>query len=101
MRKLVSLMVGVALAVSGYAAALTAGASAAWNLNGSYTINFTCTSGCSGTYAHSMNVTSMNTTTGDFSGTGHYNADPSITWTVTGNVSGNNFNFTIDYDSSS
>lgn len=69
-----------------------------WDLTGIYEIDFVCTSGCSGTYPHTMNITDMDMGTGDFSGTG----TDSDTWTVEGNISDcSNIDFKIDYDSSS
>ncbi|MGB3347003.1 MAG: hypothetical protein WBA71_07160 [Candidatus Humimicrobiia bacterium] len=68
-----------------------------WDLTGYYEIDFVCTSGCSGTYPHIMDIDYMNMDTKEFSGTG----TDSHTWTVTGNISGcSDIAFTIDYDSS-
>lgn len=69
----------------------------AWDLTGSYVIEFTCTSGCSGTYPHTMNITSVDLTSGDFSGDGNYNPNPDYTWDVSGNVSDSSLTFTIVY----
>jgi len=66
-----------------------------WDLTGTYVINYTCTSGCSGVYTHTMNVTSMDS--GAFSGTGIYNPNNAYTWDVTGTVSGNDIEFHIVY----
>jgi len=71
-----------------------------WNLTGSYTIAYTCVSGCGGTYNHTMTITVMNMNNGVFSGTGFYNADHSYTWNVTGTVSGANLAFAVDYTGS-
>jgi len=71
-----------------------------WDLTGDYTIDFVCTSGCSGTYTHEMNITTMDTVTGYFEGTGNYHPG-TPTWTVVGNVSDDTVTFTINYDSSS
>ena len=76
------------------------GATESWNLQGNYIIDFTCTSGCSGVYSHTMNITSMNLETGDFSGTGFYNADHSYTWNVSGKVTGSDVSFKIVYTGS-
>jgi len=76
-----------------------ASAAESWNLQGIYTIDFVCTSGCSGTYAHTMNITSMDLETGHFSGVGNFHTG-TPTWTVSGDVSGSDVSFLINYDSS-
>lgn len=68
-----------------------------WDLTGSYVIDLTCISGCSGVYTHTMNVTSMNLMTGNFSGTGYYNSDTSYTWTISGTIVGSMASSTIVY----
>ena len=68
-----------------------------WDLTGTYTIVFSCTSGCSGDWPHTMNIESMNLVSGDFSGTGHYNSIPAYTWDVTGSVSGSSIEFEVAY----
>jgi len=79
-------------------ASVLAYTSPTWNLNGTYTIDFTCTANCSGDYIHSMNITFTSDTTGQVSGTGHYVADPDfITWTVTGQVTGWNVHLDVLY----
>lgn len=96
MKKLMSLLLlGFALVV-----AIPAKAAAAmpdWNLTGSYVIEFTCVSGCSGVYPHTMNVVTMNKTTGVFSGTGYYNSNPAYTWNVNGTVESSDITFQIVY----
>jgi hypothetical protein len=72
-----------------------------WNLNGEYTIVFTCTSGCSGDYPHSMDVKFTNLGNGQVTGTGHYDVNPAITWMLTGTVSGTAVTLHVDYDASS
>lgn len=67
------------------------------DFTGKHSVVFTCTSGCSGTYPHTMNVTSMNLSTGDFSGTGSYDPNPAYTWNVTGNTTGSSIYFHILY----
>lgn len=67
------------------------------DITGQHLITFTCTSGCSGDYPHTMDVTSMNNTTGDFSGTGFYNPNNAFTWNVTGNTMGAIIEFDIVY----
>lgn len=71
-----------------------------WDLTGSYTIEFTCISGCSGVYPHTMNVTSMDLETGEFSGNGYYNPDQGFTWDVSGNLSESSLDFDIVYTGS-
>ena len=83
----------VALALPASALAVT---SPAWNLNGEYSIDFTCTLGCVGDYPHTMNVTFTDLGNGQVAGTGH-NSD---TWTMTGTIAGTGVTFHIDYDSS-
>lgn len=58
---------------------------------------FTCTSGCSGTYLHTLNISSMDTATGNFSGTGFYNPNNAYTWTISGHTEGNSFSAHIVY----
>ena len=97
MKKIIFSVIGLALMFS-----LVGVTSAAekWNLEGTYTIDFVCTSGCIGTYTHTMNITSMDLETGDFSGVGNFHTG-TPTWTVSGNVNGSNVSFRIDYNSSS
>lgn len=79
------------------------GASAAaktWDLTGSYTLDFTCVSGCSGVYSHTMNVTDENLFKGTFTGNGHYNTDASYTWNLNGSVDNNDVKFNIVYTGS-
>ena len=68
-----------------------------WNLAGSYTLEFTCTSAdCLGTtYVHSMTITSSNHVTGAVAGTGSIEGQPTYDWTVTGTVSGSDVTLEI------
>lgn len=68
-----------------------------WDVRGTYTVSFTCTSGCVGTYNHSMNITVEDMDSGEFSGTGYYITNPSYSWNVSGDIDGDNINFYIDY----
>jgi hypothetical protein len=68
-----------------------------WDISGVWQLNYSCTSGCSGDYFHTMNVTSFNRDTGVFSGTGVWNGSAAYTWVVNGVVSGNNVQFSIRY----
>lgn len=61
-----------------------------WNPVGAYNVAFTCTSGCSGVYEHSMSVATFNDETGALTGSGNYNPDPSYTWDLTGSLTGSN-----------
>lgn len=70
-----------------------------WNLNGTYTIDLTCTSGCGGDWIHSMTITTTSDTTGAVSGTGYYSGG-SPTWVVTGQVTGWDVVLDVDYDGS-
>jgi len=67
------------------------------DLVGSHALVLTCTSGCSGTFPHTMNVVSHDLSTGDYSGTGFYDVDPAYTWDVTGNAAGAGIDFEIVY----
>ena len=96
MKKIIYLSIAIATVL---AMTPSVGAVAEWDLTGTYVIDFVCTSGCSGTYTHTMNVTSMDLVTGDFSGVGNYYIG-TPTWTVSGNVDGSSVDFRIDYDSS-
>ncbi len=73
--------------------------SPAWNLNGSYTLSFTETSGpdAPGPYPHLMTITVSSDTTGAVSGSGYFLDAPSITWTVTGLISGWDVSLTAMY----
>ncbi|HEY4493280.1 MAG TPA: hypothetical protein VJB98_01535 [Candidatus Paceibacterota bacterium] len=55
-----------------------------WDLTGTYTVEFTCVTNCSGMYPHSMTVSSMDVMSGLFSGTGYYIPDPSYAWDLNG-----------------
>ncbi len=79
-------------------AGLVAGTSN-WNLAGkTFTIAYTCTSVCGGTYPHSMTVTVHDHAgTGDFSGNGYYIPNNAYTWDVTGAVVGNAIAYTVVY----
>jgi hypothetical protein len=91
----------VLLALALVAGQATASAAAStWNPIGTYTIAFTCTTGCDGVYPHTMSITSYDSNTGNFSGVGHYNPDPSYTWNLTGNLTGSNITFHLVYTGS-
>jgi hypothetical protein len=93
-----ALLFSLILALGLLAAGTTANAAASqWNPVGSYTIAFTCTAGCTGTYDHTMDITSYDSTTGNFSGVGHYNGDLTKTWNITGVLTGSSFTFHIVY----
>ena len=82
--------------------ALPAGVAAAppgWNLTGTYTISFTCTSGCGDTYIHSMTITASDDITGAVTGTGSVQGFPGYDWTVTGTVSGSDVTLDIEWTS--
>ncbi|OGM64681.1 hypothetical protein A2961_01365 [Candidatus Woesebacteria bacterium RIFCSPLOWO2_01_FULL_39_21] len=68
-----------------------------WDLYGACTVTFTCTSGCGGSYPHTLNLVNMDLNTGNFSGNGFYNPNNAYTWDITGNLSGTNISFNIDY----
>ncbi|MFX1535403.1 MAG: hypothetical protein ACFFDI_14350 [Promethearchaeota archaeon] len=104
MNKLIILMSGIGIVLATASGILQTSpengetaCSPKWNLTGSYVLEYTCTSGCSGVYPHTMNVNSMDLETGDFSGDGYYNSDSGYTWDVTGNVGGSDVTFTVDY----
>jgi hypothetical protein len=79
------------------AAADTTTGTGNWVLGGTYTLNFTCVSGCSGVWSHTMTISSFDSATGAFTGTGFCNAYPENTWNVTGTVTGNSVTYTIVY----
>ncbi len=60
----------------------------AWNLTGTYTLQFTCTSICTDTYIHTMTIATSDNGTGAVTGTGYIPSTPDFTWTMTGTVSG-------------
>ena len=97
MKKIISILGGFLLV---FAFAGSVSAAPNWDVTGTWALTFTCTSGCGGSWPHTMNVSFIDTT-GDFSGTGYYNGNPAIIWTVAGNVDGDDIDFTVDYDSSS
>lgn len=68
-----------------------------WDLSETYILEYTCISGCSGVYPHTMNVTSMDLETGNFSGDGYYNPDLGYTWDMSGNVTDSAIEFHITY----
>lgn len=97
MKKLLSLVaiLGVALVLTSYAKAAEN-----WSLSGDYTITLTCTSGCTGDYIHTMNISLYDNDDGTFSGTGYRDALPSQTWTVSGDITGDTLSYTVDYNGS-
>jgi hypothetical protein len=97
MKKIMMFLLVAAVTLIGFQPSL-ASATPAWNVVSSYTIEFTCTSGCSGVFPHTMNVATMDPVTGDFTGTGFFNPDPTITWDVTGNVNGSAITYQIVYN---
>ena len=97
MKKIIFSLIGLALM---FGLVGVASAAESWNLEGTYTIDFVCTSGCSGTYIHTMNVSLYNNNDGTFTGTGWRNAVPSQTWIVEGDVTGDTIEFSINYDGS-
>lgn len=98
MKKILSILGGLLLIL---VFATNVSAAENWRLSGNYTLTFTCTSGCSGDYIHTMVVSLYDTGNGTFSGTGWRNAVPSQTWTVAGDVTGDTIEFLVDYDGSS
>lgn len=69
-------------------------ASPSWDISGTWNLIFDV----GGTpYAHTMNVTSFNTTTGEFMANGFYNADPLFTWDATGTVSADSITYHVVY----
>jgi uncharacterized repeat protein (TIGR01451 family) len=69
----------------------------AWNLTGTYTVEFTCTSGCETTYVHTMTIVASDDSTGAVTGTGYIPSDPDYTWTMTGTVSGSQVGLDIEW----
>lgn len=56
------------------------------DLSSKHNLTFTCTSGCSGVYPHTIDMNPPDIPTGNFTGTGFYNTNPAYTWDVTGNT---------------
>lgn len=68
-----------------------------WNLTGTYTVDFTCTSGCGDTYIHSMTITTSDDITGAVVGTGFVEGYVGYDWTVSGTVSGSDVTLDIEW----
>lgn len=74
------------------------GAAAPWNVTGIYNVDFTCSTGCSGTYTHHMTLTQSGT---NVTGDGGYPATGGDTyhWNITsGTQTGDSLNLTTLYD---
>jgi len=87
MRKLL-LAAGV-LALLIWPGVASAAAPPSWNLTGTYTVDFTCTANCSGSFLHTMVITTSDDVTGAVVGSGSVNGMPGYDWTIAGQVSGN------------
>lgn len=71
--------------------------SGAQNVVGTHKLAFTCTTGCTGVWRHTMSVSSMDRS-GNFFGSGSYDADQGYTWTVNdGQVTGKTIDFKMVY----
>jgi hypothetical protein len=90
-------VLAAALAVSLALPGAVQAAPPAWNLVGSYTVEFTCTAGCMEVYVNSMTITSSNDTTGAVIGTGSVNGFPGYDWTLAGTVDGSSVAFTVTW----
>jgi len=100
-RSVVTLTMFAILALFALVGIQTASAHQVWDMTGSYEITFTCTSGCSGDYPHSMTIDTVDLGAGSFSGIGHYVPGGTPTWTVSGTIDDDaNLDMDIDYDSS-
>lgn len=97
MKKITSIVTSLLVIISFFAFIPSASAATSWDITGTYTIAFTCTSGCSGTYPHTMTVDVVDLFNGTFSGYGNYNINPAYTWVVTGTVIDSAITFYIDY----
>ena len=69
-----------------------------WDLKGTYTLDFTCTQGCSGDHFHTMTIDK--TEGKSFSGTGFSNENSNITWNVVGQLVDSSLKFDIIYTAS-
>ena len=67
------------------------------SVTGAYAVSFTCSSGCSGTYAHRMTITSYDASSGRFAGSGFLVSDRTYTWKVTGALADGKVSFHIAY----
>ena len=94
----------LALAGLAFALALPASAMAAttpvWDLNGEYTIPFTCVTGCPTTpdYPYSVTIDTTSSSTGAVTGSGFYitgGGYPAVT--ITGQVTGSDVSLTLMY----
>jgi hypothetical protein len=92
------LVVAAILAFPFASSALT---SPTWNLNGTYTIPFTCVSGCPSPpdYPYSVTISTTSDSTGAVTGTGYYiDGGGTPTVTVTGTVTGWDVTLNLMYD---
>ena len=94
MKKIIFSVIGITLI---FGLVGVASAAESWNLQGTYTIDFECESGCSGIYPHTMDVDLMDLETGEFSGTGYYNSNIAYTWDVEGAILDSAINFLVTY----
>lgn len=93
-----AVVLALALALPASALAYT---SPTWNLNGTYTIPFTCVTGCPSPpdYPYSVTITATSDTTGAVTGTGYYITGLGYpTVAVTGQVSGWSVTLNLSYD---
>jgi len=91
------LLTGVFAAVL-FAIALPASAATTWDVTGNYDVDFTCVIGCSGTYAHDMDL--VQNSSDAVSGNGGYLANNPHTyeWVInSGSVSGNDLHLETSY----
>ncbi len=101
-RSAVAAALVLALAVPASAIAFT---SPTWNLKGTYTIPFTCVTGCPSPpdYPYSVTIATTSDATGAVTGTGYYiptGAAGAYTVTITGQVTGWDVTLNFTYDGS-
>ena len=82
--------------------ASAAAAAPGWNLSGTYTLSFLCTSGpCAGTTFDHTATFSTNTTTGAVTGSGTITGQPTYDWTATGTISGDSLSLNLTWSAGS
>ncbi|HEX3100125.1 MAG TPA: hypothetical protein VHQ41_04135 [Patescibacteria group bacterium] len=101
MKKFITAIMTVSMAMSFALFGTAQAVSPTWNTTGSYAVDFTCTTGCGGTYTHDLTLSQDSF--GALTGNGGYPAGgPHVySWVLTsGAVSGYSIDFTANYTAS-
>ena len=102
MKRLRMIMAAAFLVALAWPASMAAAVSLpSWDLTGTYTVVYTCTSGCTSTYVNSMTITSSSHSTGAVAGTGFVEGYAGYDYSVTGTVGGSNVTLNIEWAESS